>query len=52
MTDNHDMLLPLMATSLIATGISRLVCNEPVYRALALPFLGRAKATASANPRH
>ena len=39
MTDNHDMLLPLMATSLIATGISRLICNEPLYRALALPFL-------------
>ena len=45
MTDNHDMLLPLMATALIATGISRLVCNEPLYRALAVPFLKRSTAT-------
>jgi H+/Cl- antiporter ClcA len=52
MTDNHDMLLPLMATALIATGISRLVCNEPLYRALALPFLTRAKVTARGHARH
>jgi H+/Cl- antiporter ClcA len=52
MTDNHDMLLPLMATSLIATGISRLVCNEPLYRALALPFLKRARASAGGQARH
>ena len=38
MTDNHEMLLPLMATSLIATGISRLICREALYRALAEPF--------------
>lgn len=52
MTDNHDMLLPLMATALIATGISRLVCNEPLYRALAMPFLKRANATARGNAPH
>ena len=52
MTDNHDMLLPLMATALIATGISRLVCNEPLYRALALPFLTRGNMTATGHARH
>jgi chloride channel protein, CIC family len=46
------MLLPLMATALIATGISRLVCNEPLYRALALPFLTRAKVNAGDHVRH
>ena len=52
MTDNHDMLLPLMATALIATGISRLVCNEPLYRALATPFLKRADAAVRGGTRH
>ena len=47
MTDNHDMVLPLMATALIATGISRLVCNEPLYRALAKPFV-----RPQAKPQH
>ena len=51
MTDNHEMLLPLMATSLIATGISRLVCNEPLYRALALPFL-KPRATSPGDAQH
>lgn len=41
MTDNHAMVLPLMATALIAEGASRLVCTQPVYKALAQRFLGR-----------
>ena len=51
MTDNHEMLLPLMATSLIATGISRLICNEPLYRALALPFL-KPRTASARDARH
>jgi H+/Cl- antiporter ClcA len=47
MTDNHEMLLPLMATSLIATGISRLVCPEPLYAKLAEGFL-----PPGVRPRH
>lgn len=39
MTNNHSLLLPLMATAFIAFGISRLICPEPVYQALARPFL-------------
>ncbi|MBA3034508.1 MAG: chloride channel protein [Gammaproteobacteria bacterium] len=39
MTDNHDMVMPLMATALIATAVSRLVCPRPLYRTLAERFL-------------
>lgn len=39
MTDNHDLLLPLMATSLLAFATSRLVCPTPIYRSLAEQFL-------------
>lgn len=41
MTDNHSIVLPLMATALIAHGISRIVCHEPLYKALAERFLSR-----------
>jgi H+/Cl- antiporter ClcA len=39
MTDNQDMMIPLMTTSLLATGISRLVCRRPLYGTLARRFL-------------
>ncbi len=39
MTRNQTMLLPLIATALIAYSVSRLVCPEPIYRALAKSFL-------------
>jgi len=39
MTDNHSMLLPLMATSFLANGVSKLVCKKPIYHALAAAFL-------------
>ncbi len=39
MTDSQSMLLPIMATAFIAYGVSRLVCREPIYRALAWAFL-------------
>ena len=39
MTDNHAMLVPLMATALIASTTSRLICPEGVYHALAKNFL-------------
>ncbi len=38
-TDNHALLLPLIATSFIAFATSRLVCPDPIYRILALQFL-------------
>ncbi|MDR0633552.1 MAG: chloride channel protein [Azoarcus sp.] len=43
MTDNHQMLLPLMATAAVAYGISRSVCRTPLYHALAMPALYRAE---------
>lgn len=43
MTNNHTMLLPLMATAFIAYGASRLVCHEPIYRSLAQGFLDRMR---------
>jgi H+/Cl- antiporter ClcA len=43
MTANHQMLLPLMATAVIAHGISKSVCRMPLYHALAVPALYRAE---------
>lgn len=39
MTDNHTMLLPLMAAAFIAYGASRLVCHDSLYHVLARGFL-------------
>lgn len=41
MTDNHSLVLPLMATALIAHGMSRIVCHEPLYKAMAERFTHR-----------
>lgn len=41
MTDNHSIVLPLMATALIANGISRVICHEPLYKALGERFVAR-----------
>lgn len=43
MTANHQMLLPLMATAVIAHGISRSVSPVPLYQALAYPTLRRVE---------
>jgi H+/Cl- antiporter ClcA len=42
MTDNHAMVVPLMAAALIGHASSRLVCKEGVYHALAKGFIERA----------
>jgi H+/Cl- antiporter ClcA len=39
MTDNHQMLVPLMAAALIANACSKAVCREGVYHALAKRYL-------------
>lgn len=39
MTDSHHMLLPLMTTSLVASGVSKLVNSTQLYHALAERFL-------------
>ena len=33
-TDNHELMLPLMATAFLAASVSRLVCPVQIYRAL------------------
>ena len=45
MTDNSSMLMPLMATALIAKGISRFVCPLSIYEALAENYLQPVKVT-------
>jgi H+/Cl- antiporter ClcA len=42
MTDNHGMVVPLMAAALIAHATSRAVCEEGIYHALAKGFIERA----------
>ncbi|MCW0235759.1 MAG: chloride channel protein [Ferrovibrio sp.] len=39
MVDDHSLILPMLATCFLALGVSRLLCKEPLYRALAKPFL-------------
>lgn len=43
MTDNHDMVVPLMLATLLATAISRMICPRPLYKALADNYLARLK---------
>jgi H+/Cl- antiporter ClcA len=42
MTDDHGMVVPLMAAALIAHFVSRMVCEEGIYHALAKGFVERA----------
>jgi len=43
MTANHQMLLPLMATAVVAHGVARSVAPVPLYHALSHPWLRRAE---------
>ncbi|MEW6120171.1 MAG: chloride channel protein [Pseudomonadota bacterium] len=44
MTDNHDMVVPLMLATLLATAVSRMLCPHPLYKALAEIYLARVRA--------
>jgi H+/Cl- antiporter ClcA len=46
MTDNHDMVVPLMLATLLATAVSRLICPRPLYKALADNYLARVRPIA------
>jgi H+/Cl- antiporter ClcA len=46
MTDNQDMRLPLLATSFLAFGVSRLICRRALYGALSRRFLRAVETTA------
>jgi H+/Cl- antiporter ClcA len=50
MTDNHAMMVPLMATALIASSSSRLICAEGIHHALAKNFVRQARSTARGQP--
>ncbi len=39
MVNDHELIVPMLATAFLALGVSRLVCRHPVYRALAVGFL-------------
>jgi len=51
MTDNSTMLLPLMATALIAKVVSRFVCPVPIYEALAQSYLKASHVAATGEHR-
>ena len=48
MTNDHALVAPLMLTSLIACGASRLICTEGIYHALAHNFIPGGTAHAAA----
>ncbi len=50
MTNNHDILIALMVTSIIAYGVSRIVCPKPIYQALAIQLLENQKRLAGSKP--
>ncbi len=43
MTDQHELIIPLMVTAYIATGISKSICKTPIYSTLADNFLPEDK---------
>jgi H+/Cl- antiporter ClcA len=45
MNDTPSMILPLMATALLAKGLSHLVCPTPIYQALADAYLTKTQST-------
>ncbi|WP_158670951.1 chloride channel protein [Bradyrhizobium guangdongense] len=52
MTDNHGMVVPLMAAALIAHVTSRMICEEGIYHALAKGFVERATQSPEAKAPH
>lgn len=49
MTDNQQLTVALLATSFLAFGVSRLICPQSLYKALAERFLSRTVAAAEAD---
>jgi H+/Cl- antiporter ClcA len=50
MTENHAMIIPLMLAALIADAVSKWVCKDSIYLALAHVFLDKAAKTATDSP--
>jgi H+/Cl- antiporter ClcA len=51
MTNNQEMLFPLILTSFIAYGVSHVICPQPIYHALSLAFLRAEKLQAQSEAR-
>ena len=45
MTDNHEMILPLMAAALIAKFCSRLICPQPLFHTMANNLIRQRQAS-------
>lgn len=45
MTDNHDMILPLMAAAFIGKLCSRMVCPTPLFHTMAETFIHKQKSS-------
>jgi H+/Cl- antiporter ClcA len=41
MVDDQSMVFPIITTAFIALGVSKLICREPIYWALAEEFLAK-----------
>lgn len=50
MTDNHEMILPLMAAAFIAKLCSRLVCPTPLFHTMAQNFLHKSAHPPKEDP--
>ena len=50
MTDNRELMLPVLATVLIARACSALVCHTPIYKALANQLAGTGAGQAAPAP--
>jgi H+/Cl- antiporter ClcA len=50
-TDSRGLMLPLLATALIAEGAAALVCRERLYHGLATTFMNRSQESRSSD-RH
>ncbi|WP_140721158.1 chloride channel protein [Pseudomonas sp. Hp2] len=50
LTDSSNMLLPILATVLVARWVSGLVCRVPIYRGLAEQLLGSLPAERESAP--
>ena len=50
MTENHAMIIPLMLAALIADAVSKSICKDSIYHALAGVFLKNADKARAQEP--
>ena len=51
-TATSNMLLPIMLTSVMASAVSKVICREPLYHALAARYFEMLKAPAAPDKQH